>query len=118
MSIERGRFTKRPKTRLMLNEIGWDWGPIMMTVGPWKPVRLESYDVRFGEIRTNYSFAQGAYDRLESLSADITIVGILPRETVSDMKLVGKLLQGDGREVACIAAPFGKNDLNTAKMMN
>ncbi|KAI0388799.1 glycoside hydrolase family 2 protein [Xylariaceae sp. FL0594] len=22
---------------------GWDWGPILMTAGPWKPVYLESY---------------------------------------------------------------------------
>ncbi|KAF9534884.1 beta-mannosidase [Crepidotus variabilis] len=29
---------------------GWDWGPILMTVGPWKPIRLESYSKRISEI--------------------------------------------------------------------
>ncbi|KIY73725.1 glycoside hydrolase family 2 protein [Cylindrobasidium torrendii FP15055 ss-10] len=22
---------------------GWDWGPVLMTVGPWKPIYIESY---------------------------------------------------------------------------
>ncbi|KAF9482428.1 glycoside hydrolase family 2 protein [Pholiota conissans] len=25
---------------------GWDWGPILMTVGPWKPIKLETYQNR------------------------------------------------------------------------
>lgn len=29
---------------------GWDWGPVLMTAGPWRPVRLECYDVRITEI--------------------------------------------------------------------
>lgn len=29
---------------------GWDWGPILITVGPWKPVLLETYVVRIEDI--------------------------------------------------------------------
>ncbi|KAI9069247.1 glycoside hydrolase family 2 protein [Trametes sanguinea] len=29
---------------------GWDWGPVLMTVGPWKPIRLETYNVRIADI--------------------------------------------------------------------
>lgn len=29
---------------------GWDWGPVLMTAGPWRPIRLECYDVRISEI--------------------------------------------------------------------
>ncbi|GAA5954429.1 hypothetical protein JCM3765_004456 [Sporobolomyces pararoseus] len=25
---------------------GWDWGPVLMTAGPWKPIRLEIYKSR------------------------------------------------------------------------
>ncbi|GAA5950527.1 hypothetical protein JCM21900_001217 [Sporobolomyces salmonicolor] len=25
---------------------GWDWGPVLMTAGPWRPVRLEMYSSR------------------------------------------------------------------------
>lgn len=33
---------------------GWDWGPILLTCGPWKPVRLESYVNRIQEIKMDY----------------------------------------------------------------
>ncbi|KAM0515267.1 hypothetical protein ACHAPE_006224 [Trichoderma viride] len=29
---------------------GWDWGPILMTAGPWKPVTLETYVTRIDDI--------------------------------------------------------------------
>ncbi|PTB64284.1 glycoside hydrolase family 2 protein [Trichoderma citrinoviride] len=29
---------------------GWDWGPILMTAGPWKPVALETYVARVDDV--------------------------------------------------------------------
>lgn len=29
---------------------GWDWGPTLLTCGPWKAVRLESADLRIAEL--------------------------------------------------------------------
>jgi beta-mannosidase len=29
---------------------GWDWGPILTTAGPWRPVFLESYRVRIDDV--------------------------------------------------------------------
>ncbi|KAL4267421.1 Beta-mannosidase glycosyl hydrolase [Pleurotus pulmonarius] len=29
---------------------GWDWGPILMTVGPWKSIRLHTYDVSVQDV--------------------------------------------------------------------
>ncbi|OTA03211.1 GH2 beta-mannosidase [Trichoderma parareesei] len=29
---------------------GWDWGPILMTAGPWKPVALERYVARIDDV--------------------------------------------------------------------
>ncbi|KAK3991550.1 hypothetical protein QBC44DRAFT_349172 [Cladorrhinum sp. PSN332] len=29
---------------------GWDWGPILMTVGPWKPIRIEAFPSHLGRI--------------------------------------------------------------------
>lgn len=31
---------------------GWDWGPVLLTAGPWKPVRLESYDLRIADVES------------------------------------------------------------------
>ncbi|RDB22567.1 Beta-mannosidase B [Hypsizygus marmoreus] len=29
---------------------GWDWGPILMTVGPWKPIYLDTYQNRITDL--------------------------------------------------------------------
>src|ERR1700761_8293888 len=29
---------------------GWDWGPILITAGPWRPVFLESYLIRVDDV--------------------------------------------------------------------
>lgn len=33
---------------------GWDWGPILNTSGPWRPVRLETYHSRIADLRIDY----------------------------------------------------------------
>jgi beta-mannosidase len=58
---------------------GWDWGPILMTAGPWRPVYLEQYDARIEDVWTQHSVSaeltsvsgrifacvKGAYERSE-----------------------------------------------------
>jgi beta-mannosidase len=34
---------------------GWGWGPILMTVGPWRPIHLETYGARIEDVWTQYS---------------------------------------------------------------
>jgi beta-mannosidase len=29
---------------------GWDWGPCLITAGPWLPIRLEAYSQRLGDV--------------------------------------------------------------------
>ncbi|PVH69893.1 glycoside hydrolase family 2 protein [Cadophora sp. DSE1049] len=31
---------------------GWDWGPVLMTAGPWRPIRLEVYEGRISDLWT------------------------------------------------------------------
>ncbi|HJV69902.1 glycoside hydrolase family 2 protein [Ideonella sp.] len=31
---------------------GWDWGPELLTCGPWKPVRRHSWEARIDEVQT------------------------------------------------------------------
>ena len=33
---------------------GWDWGPVLMTAGPWRAVRMESYHARIDDLWTEY----------------------------------------------------------------
>ncbi|KAA1466453.1 beta-mannosidase [Dentipellis sp. KUC8613] len=32
---------------------GWDWGPVLMTTGPWRPVSLELYNARITDFRVS-----------------------------------------------------------------
>ncbi|CAI7641206.1 unnamed protein product [Penicillium crustosum] len=36
---------------------GWDWGPILMTAGPWRPVVLEQYTARIDDVWTQYEIS-------------------------------------------------------------
>ncbi|GCE26059.1 beta-mannosidase [Dictyobacter alpinus] len=37
---------------------GWDWGPVFMTAGLWRGVRLESYDARIADVHCPYEVAE------------------------------------------------------------
>ncbi|KAJ4376330.1 hypothetical protein N0V83_001613 [Neocucurbitaria cava] len=36
---------------------GWDWGPILMTCGPWKPISIETYEARICDLWVQYELA-------------------------------------------------------------
>jgi beta-mannosidase len=52
---------------------GWDWGPILLTCGPWKPVRLETYVNRIEDIHLGYEIALEG----ESASLEATIQALV-----------------------------------------
>ena len=39
---------------------GWDWGPVLMTAGPWRAVRLETYHTRIADLWVDYKVDTGA----------------------------------------------------------
>jgi len=47
---------------------GWDWGPILNTCGPWREVRLETYQARIQNLRVDYELD----DKLKSLKGTIS----------------------------------------------
>ncbi|EFQ92681.1 hypothetical protein P3342_006437 [Pyrenophora teres f. teres] len=53
---------------------GWDWGPILNTCGPWREVRLETFQARFEDLRVDYKLDSG----LESVQGTIcaTVQGV------------------------------------------
>ncbi|CAF3480093.1 unnamed protein product [Fusarium graminearum] len=37
---------------------GWDWGPFLMTAGPWRPVRLEVFSASINDMLIKYNISQ------------------------------------------------------------
>ena len=50
---------------------GWDWGPFLMTAGPWRPVRLECYDARIEDLWTESSIDVTSQRALGSIFAKV-----------------------------------------------
>lgn len=44
---------------------GWDWGPILMTVGPWRPIYFHTYDIRIAEVWANAIVSEKLEPRLD-----------------------------------------------------
>ena len=55
---------------------GWDWGPVLLTAGPWKPVRFNASDARIAEVHSPVWLA----DDFASARVDVhtTLDGALP----------------------------------------
>ncbi|KAK4153848.1 hypothetical protein C8A00DRAFT_14966 [Chaetomidium leptoderma] len=76
---------------------GWDWGPILLTCGPWKPVMLETYVSRIEDIRVDYDIhmSQGAATVLEATihahvlgpAAELEVELVFPGEHVQALTL-------------------------------
>ena len=58
---------------------GWDWGPVLMTAGPWKPVCLEVYNARVDDLRVDYTVA----DDLSSVKGTVSSQVEGPADTVA-----------------------------------
>jgi len=67
---------------------GWDWGPILNTCGPWRPVRLEIYQSRISDLRIDYALD----DSLASVKGTITA----KVEGVSGEVVAFEVQSGDG----------------------
>jgi beta-mannosidase len=50
---------------------GWDWGPILNTCGPWREVRLESYQCRIEDLRVDYKLDENFKSVQGTISAAI-----------------------------------------------
>ncbi|KAH9879445.1 hypothetical protein IAQ61_001263 [Plenodomus lingam] len=66
---------------------GWDWGPILMTCGPWKPICLETYTTRLSDLWVNYELSGDLKSTAVKLSVqhdgpvEKLLVGILDTTT-------------------------------------
>lgn len=83
---------------------GWDWGPTLMTAGPWKPVVLHSYDVRINTLDTPMQID------LATQRARIDVVTHLAGGWAADAIIEHTLCDPQGQQIACTASPASADD--------
>lgn len=83
---------------------GWDWGPIVMTVGPWREVRFETYEYAIRELRVDAVLGGDAFDQASLSVAELDIEPQLP----ADAKVVYTLTGSDGAVIKQEIQPHGE----------
>jgi beta-mannosidase len=53
---------------------GWDWGPILNTCGPWREIRLETYQARVEDLRVDYKVDHNLKSVQGTVSARIEVL--------------------------------------------
>ncbi|KAK0389237.1 hypothetical protein NLU13_2812 [Sarocladium strictum] len=75
---------------------GWDWGPVLVTAGPWKPVYVEQYVARIDDLWAKYEVSEDL--KICSGTIEAVVAGILQ----DGDKIIFTL--SDGRAVVNTAA--------------
>ncbi|KAF8073394.1 glycoside hydrolase [Lyophyllum atratum] len=70
----------------------WDWGPELMTVGPYRPITLKTYSARLSEVHTraSVSFDETSGAPSPILKVDVKLDGSLDPELVHSLEVVLK----------------------------
>ena len=88
---------------------GWDWGPVLMCAGIWKPIRIEVYSARILDVRTDVDFSA------DYKSANVHIS--TETESVDKHKLHIRVTIGlDGRRVGETTGMVGRDGRATANL--
>jgi beta-mannosidase len=75
---------------------GWDWGPTLLTCGPWRPVRLDLADLRIAELASPVTLTDDlSHARID---LDLTLEG--RAELLASVRVEHLLLDPQGQVVA------------------
>lgn len=85
--------TCRLYSRKAQYHFGWDWGPCLITCGPWRPVRLETYNSKVHDV-----YVQTTVDKDLQATLDIQFTVSTVAATISEVRLYspsGELISSD-----------------------
>ncbi|KIW42675.1 uncharacterized protein PV06_06201 [Exophiala oligosperma] len=103
----------RDKRRMHLRKVqchwGWDWGPKILTAGPWLPVYLEVYTARLDNIHVFSDLAK------DHSSAMVTIEVQGSKAAASKTTKI-TVLEKDGSKVACSEISLDRSGKATKKL--
>ncbi|KAF8458103.1 beta-mannosidase [Terfezia claveryi] len=78
---------------------GWDWGPTLMTCGPWRPIILETYTTRISDLSFNIDVPDSLTDALIKANVEVE----LPPATATVVVSVSFDLSFNGTSISTIS---------------
>ncbi|KAJ7039370.1 glycoside hydrolase superfamily [Mycena alexandri] len=78
----------------------WDWGPELMTCGPYRPITLTTYAARIKDVQTHALLSEA---NAPSLTVDVTLDGSPPRG--SSLRITLASLDGKVLKIADVPIP-------------
>lgn len=67
---------------------GWDWGPILLTCGPWKPIFIETYSARIDDVYVNYELSEDLENVKGKVFVKIEGNGVIRAEIKKDNQVI------------------------------
>ncbi|CCO26797.1 beta-mannosidase [Rhizoctonia solani AG-1 IB] len=96
---------------------GWDWGPVLRTIGPWRSIRLETYAVRLSDVRVRQDVKEDLSAKLSvdlevsDKSSDLSASVVLKSSTGTVIKKATDLAIQNGQSVVQFEVAKGEVDL-------
>jgi len=98
---------------------GWDWGPALLTAGPWRAVRLEYFSARIADLHCPVGVAADLQSATLPVSVDIELGGDVARDAaetarrLDELSVRLELFDPDGAVVAAATLPASGGRVTT-----
>ncbi|KIW97477.1 uncharacterized protein Z519_01061 [Cladophialophora bantiana CBS 173.52] len=89
---------------------GWDWGPILITSGPWKPVLLQTYVVGIDDVW----FQEEVSEDLKAVEGKLFSRVECGKRKMQEGRVVELSLSLDGKDLLELRAPIDNDGVATA----
>ncbi|KAF2835387.1 glycoside hydrolase family 2 protein [Patellaria atrata CBS 101060] len=103
--------SSRIYTRKAQYHYGWDWGPSLVTCGPWKPISLEQYNTRIARFDIHYELSKDF--RTATIKFEVELAG-----DTKDRKVVVSIITPKGEEIGLITVHSNVLLLQITKISN
>ncbi|KAJ3119248.1 hypothetical protein HK098_005662 [Nowakowskiella sp. JEL0407] len=89
---------------------GWDWGPVLMTCGPWRDVRLEFYTSRISDVYVTSTLSEQNTNAdlhieasIEHATTDAEVKFVVTSPSGSPVKEIVSKIGNDSKAIATIS---------------
>ncbi|ERS96486.1 beta-mannosidase [Sporothrix schenckii 1099-18] len=79
---------------------GWDWGPVLLTCGPWRPIHVEVYDARLSDLSFDTTVDESLRSATVAARAEVEAGSVAGTRVRFDVSLDGVAVASETVDVA------------------